>query len=169
MVEIRVRQATQSDAAVVAVLNGHVHELHVAAEPDDFRRTELSEVQAFFALILSAADHVVLLAVAGEVPVGYVWLDDQRRPRSPFKNATHVLSLNHIAVEPSSRRRGVGRSLYLAAEAEARRRGIDRITMDHWTFNTEAAAFFGSLGFESFNIRMRKQLGDVRSTRTSSG
>ena len=33
--------------------------------------------------------------------------------------------------------------------------------MDHWAFNAEAAAFFGSLGFEGFNIRMRKQLPDA--------
>jgi hypothetical protein len=30
--------------------------------------------------------------------------------------------------------------------------------MDHWTFNEDAAAFFGSLGFENYNIRMRKDL-----------
>ncbi len=47
---------------------------------------------------------------------------------------------------------GVGRSLYAAAESTARSRGIERLVMDHWTFNVEAAEFF--------NIRMRKQLPD---------
>lgn len=160
MSEIEVRQATQSDAAVVASLNDHVHDLHVAAEPYDFRPTEPTEVQAFFSFILGATSHIVLLASAGKTPVGYLWMEDQARPANPFKNSTHVLSLNHISVDQLFRRRGVGRSLYAAAEAEARRRGIERLVMDHWTFNADAAAFFGSLGFESFNIRMRRQVPD---------
>ena len=68
------------------------------------------------------------------------------------------MHLNHISVDPRFRRRGVGRSLYSAAEAEARSRDIEQLAMDHWTFNVDAAAFFGSLGFESFNVRMRKSL-----------
>lgn len=100
----------------------------------------------------------MLLATADGSPVGYLWLEDQSRPASPFKNPTHVLSLNHISVDPQFRRLGVGRSLYRAAEREAEERGVNRLEMDHWTFNEDAAAFFGSLGFESFNIRMRKQL-----------
>ena len=161
MGELPVRLAEPADAASVAMLNGHVHELHVTAEPYDFRATDFGEVQRFFASILSAPNHVLLLAEVDDEPVGYLWLEDQARPSSPFKNPTHVLSLNHISVAPGHRRLGVGRTLYRAAEAEARSRGIDRLVMDHWTFNAEAAAFFASLGFESFNIRMRKQLRDA--------
>lgn len=158
MSEILVHSATPADAVHVARLNGYVHELHVAAEPYDFRPTNLAEVEAFFTFILNAPNHLVLLAEMGDQSVGYLWLEDQARPMSPFKNATRVLSLNHISVDPGHRRTGVGRALYTAAEVEARSRGIDRLVMDHWTFNSEAAAFFGTLGFESFNIRMRKHL-----------
>ncbi len=158
MSEIQVREATPSEAAALAALNDHVHGLHVAAEPYDFRPTEPSEVRAFFGLLLASESHVVFLATSAEVPAGYLWVEDQLRRASPFKNETHVLHLNHIAVDPAFRRRGVGRALYAAAETEARRRGIDRLAMDHWTFNTDAAAFFGSLGFEGFNVRMRKRL-----------
>jgi ribosomal protein S18 acetylase RimI-like enzyme len=160
MAGIVVEQAGPSDAPALAALNAVVHDLHVAAEPYDFRPTVPHEVQAFFEFILGAGSHVVFLATAGEVPVGYLWVEDQARGSNTFKNATRVLHLNHISVNPSFRRQGVGRSLYSAAEAEARVRGIDRLAMDHWTFNSEAAAFFGSLGFESFNVRMRKQLPD---------
>lgn len=156
--ELIVRKATRQDAAVVGGLNNHVHDLHVAAEPYDFRPTLDSEVEAFFAFILTADNHVVLLGSIEGVAVGYLWAEDQARSASPFKNATRAVSLNHISVDPAYRRRGVGRALYSEAEAEARRRGIDRVVMDHWTFNTDAAAFFESLGFESFNIRMRKLL-----------
>jgi diamine N-acetyltransferase len=156
--DVTVRKATRQDAGVIGGLNNHVHELHVTAEPYDFRPTSDSAVEAFFASVLGADDHVVLLASIDDVAVGYLWAEEQARSASPFKNATRAMSLNHIAVDPMCRRRGFGRALYREAEAEARRRGIDRLVMDHWTFNTAAAAFFGSLGFESFNIRMRKLL-----------
>lgn len=158
MAVVEVRHAERADAEAVAVLNAYVHELHVDAEPDEFRPTDLSEVRTFFEFIIGAPSHVVLVATAEERPVGYLWVEEHIRPANPFKNATHVLSLNHIAVDPEFRRRGVGRDLYAAAEAEARHRGIERIVMDHWTFNVDAAAFFGSLGFERFNVRMRKEV-----------
>jgi ribosomal protein S18 acetylase RimI-like enzyme len=158
--EVDVLRATQSDAAAVAALNNFVQDLHVDAEPYDFRPADPAEVGAFFELILAAPNHVVLLATSAAVPVGYLWLEDQQRPANPFKNLTRVLALNHISVDPKFRRLGVGRALYRAAEREARDRGVHRLVMDHWTFNHDAAAFFGSLGFESFNVRMRKDLRD---------
>lgn len=158
MAEVDVRHARQSDAEALAALNNYVHDLHVEAEPSDFRLTDPSEVRTFFESILSAPNHVVLLATADDSPVGYLWVEDQARPANPFKNPTQVLSLNHISVNPQFRRAGVGRALYLAAEREAQQRGVNRLVMDHWTFNEDAAAFFGNLGFESFNIRMRKDL-----------
>ena len=39
MSEIEVREATPSEAAALSALNDHVHALHVAAEPYDFRRS----------------------------------------------------------------------------------------------------------------------------------
>ena len=155
---VEVRRARRSDASAVAALNDYVHDLHVEAEPYDFRQTDPSEVRRFFEFILNAPDHVVLLAAADDAPVGYLWLEDQARPKGPFKNPTRVLSLNHIAVEPQFRRLGVGRALYLAAEREAQQLGVSRLVMDHWAFNEDAAAFFRSLGFENYNIRMRKDL-----------
>lgn len=158
MVEIEVRRAQRADASAIAQLNNYVHDLHVEAEPYDFRETDPSEIRMFFELIIDAPNHVVLLAMRGGDPAGYLWIEDQARSASPFKNATRVLSLNHISVDPGFRRLGVGRALYSAAEREAQRLGVHRLVMDHWTFNEEAAAFFASLGFESFNIRMRKDL-----------
>ena len=133
---------------------------HVEAEPYDFRQSDPSGVRTFFEFIINAPNHVVLLASADDTTVGYLWVEDQARPAGPFKNATRVLALNHISVDPQFRRLGVGRALYLAAEREAQQLGVKRLVMDHWTFNEDAALFFGSLGFESFNIRMRKRLPD---------
>ena len=67
MDDVCVRQATRSDAVVVAALNDHVHELHVAAEPYDFRPTERAEVAEFFAFILDSQNHMVLLACINDV------------------------------------------------------------------------------------------------------
>jgi ribosomal protein S18 acetylase RimI-like enzyme len=155
---VEVRHARQSDASAVSALNNYVHDLHVEAEPYDFRATDPSEVRTFFEFIINAPNHVVLLATADDAPAGYLWVEDKARPATPFKNPTRVLSLNHISVEPQFRRLGVGRALYQAAERKAHELGVTRLVMDHWAFNEDAAAFFGSLGFQSFNIRMRKDL-----------
>jgi hypothetical protein len=71
---VEVRHARQSDASAIAELNNYVHDLHVEAEPYDFRRTDPSEVRTFFEFIISAPSHVVLHAAADDTPVGYLWL-----------------------------------------------------------------------------------------------
>lgn len=141
----------------VAKLNRHVHDLHVAAEPADFHVTEAVEVEAFFAMVLSNPMHLVFVAEASE-PVGYIWADEMHRPRNAFTNERHLAYVHHVAVDATHRRAGVGSSLLRAVESEARARGLADIALDHWSFNSEASAFFSSLGFESYNVRMRRSL-----------
>lgn len=53
-----------------------------------------------------------------------------------------------------------------AVEDEARNRGITRLALDHWSFNEEAETFFRGLGFEPYNVRMRRSVdGDTHGTR----
>jgi ribosomal protein S18 acetylase RimI-like enzyme len=69
------------------------------------------------------------------------------------------LYIHHIAVDPEWRQMGIGRALVLGVEEEAAKRRIERVALDHWIFNKDAQAFFGSMGYEAFNVRMRKNLG----------
>jgi ribosomal protein S18 acetylase RimI-like enzyme len=152
-----VRRAQGDDASTVAVLNRHVHGPHVSSEPRQFHATELDEVTAFFAAVLADQESVVFLA-EGDEPLGYVWAQEVARPRTAFTNENRLMYIQHLAVAPQARRCGLATALCRAVEDEARQRGIGDLALDHWSFNETAAAFFSRLGYEAFNVRMRRSL-----------
>lgn len=160
MAEGSLRRAGVDDVVSVARLNQHVHVLHVDAEPEVFRPMSPEEAERFFASYLDDASHLfyVWMNPADEA-VGYIWAEHQESPASPFKKQRQTVYIHQIAVDPQVRGHGVGQALVAAVEEEARRRGVSQLGVDHWTFNESAEAFFESLGFEPYNVRMRRDLG----------
>src|SRR5678815_40656 len=66
------RRARPDDAALLAALNAHVQDLHLAGEPEVYRPTVLGEVVAHFQTQLAKADCVVILAEEGGEALGCV-------------------------------------------------------------------------------------------------
>lgn len=66
-----------------------------------------------------------------------------------------------IAVDPESRRQGLGRVLMLQLIAEARRRGATEVFLDVRADNPNAQELYRSLGFEALSIRKRYYKGGV--------
>lgn len=155
---VRIEHAGVEHAAVIAELNQHVHALHVDAEPDQFHHLTPEEAAPVFAQMLRDREPVVYLAVSGERWLGYIWAEEAQRADNVFTKPFRTLYIHHVAVAPESRHSGVGRALVDAVADEARRRGLPSLALDHWTFNESAARFFQALGFEPFNVRLRRDL-----------
>jgi predicted N-acetyltransferase YhbS len=85
----------------------------------------------------------VLVAEVDGAVVGYVKL---RRP-TDLPSHRHVLQVNGLAVDPTVQRRGVGRTLLVAAIDEARRRGARRLTLHVLGSNPGALALYAACGF----------------------
>lgn len=157
MTQALVRRGVGTDARGIAVLNGHVHALHLQAEPGKFRATELDEVTEFFAGALQSPSNLFWVAHEAS-PVGYLWAEEIFRPETPFTHAERLLYIHHLAVDPTARRTGVARALCLALEREAAARHVSRLALDHWSFNSDAGDFFSAVGFAEYNVKMRKRL-----------
>ncbi|MDP8932077.1 MAG: GNAT family N-acetyltransferase [Actinomycetota bacterium] len=155
---VYVRAALEEDTHSVARLNQHVQRLHVEEEPDDFRPATLEETEPFFARLINDEDQVVLVADLEGEPVGYLWARELSRPENPFTKPARTLYVHHVVVHPDHRRCGIGRALFDFVEQEARERGVTRLGLDFWSFNDSAAHFFRSLGFETYTIRMRRNV-----------
>ena len=156
----QVRRAGVEDAVALARLNQHVHVLHAEAEPDDFYELDPADAVGFFASLFEGDANLVFVATdAVRQAMGYVWAQDHERPKNPFAKPARTMYIHHVAVAPSARGQGVGKSLVAAVETESRQRGISRVALDHWTFNETAQRFFVGIGFEPYNVRMRRELG----------
>jgi ribosomal protein S18 acetylase RimI-like enzyme len=63
-----------------------------------------------------------------------------------------------LAVAEDARRTGVGRALMQAGEAWARERGLPVLSLDVWSTNERALAFYGSLGYRTESLCLIKAL-----------
>jgi ribosomal protein S18 acetylase RimI-like enzyme len=66
--------------------------------------------------------------------------------------------IGELAVAEHASRRGIGRALITAAAAWARDRGLANLTLHTGIFNTEARAFYASLGFAEEEVRLTRAI-----------
>jgi ribosomal protein S18 acetylase RimI-like enzyme len=150
-----VRPATTADAEIMSSLNADVQAVHAAALPSRFKPpgpdTFPPDVAA---ALLSEPSNLVFIAEADGLPVGYAYAEVIRLPATSFTYAFDMVYLHHISLRPTHRRRGLGGALIDAVRSAARERRIDLVTLDVWTFNEEARAFFRRHGFTPFSERL---------------
>lgn len=151
-----IRSAVPDDADLLATLSRFVHDLHLAARPDDFKPLVPTELAAWFRRGIMEEKARIWIAECDGRPVGYVAASFQERGATPFGPERRWLELDGISIDPDYRRRGVGRALVLAAVEHARAEGIPRIEAVNWWFNDEARAAFARLGFEPKHVRIER-------------
>jgi ribosomal protein S18 acetylase RimI-like enzyme len=78
----------------------------------------------------------------------------------PVQSGAHVRQIQGLAVDPTERRRGLGRTLLYAALDEARRQGAQRITLRVLSVNTPARRLYESQGFVVEGVLPREFLID---------
>lgn len=73
--------------------------------------------------------------------------------------AVRTGAITHIHVDPGGRGQGLGRELYAACAAWFRGRDVRAIELEVLPGNKEGLAFWGSLGFATDHVVMRRSLG----------
>ena len=153
--QISVRQATPADAELVSILNVDVQAIHAAALPERFKPPgPASFPAAETRALLAKADNLVFLAFVDSAPAGYLYAELVRRPETSLTHAYETIYVHHISVEPARRRRGVGSALLDAVRLSASSFGITVLTLDVWSFNGSARAFFHRHGYEQYIERL---------------
>lgn len=156
---VSLRVATLEDLPVLAGLNTFVQGLHAEALPELFRSSPpAGEVTSAFKVLMEQPTALWLLAEAGQ-PCGYLFARFMEREETWSRPAHRVCIINHVAVHPDYRRKGVARALVKVATDAARTKGITRIEIDAWTFNRAAGEAFRRMGFAAFNERMALTVG----------
>jgi len=152
---IVVRRATIDDAALISTLNADVQAIHAAELPWRFKvpGPETFPPSAA-ASLLGNPNNLVFVADIEAEPAGYAYAEVVRRSETPFHHAFEMIYLHHISVRAAHRRCGVGQSLIDAIRAAGRERGISLVTLDVYTFNAEARAFFRRRGFAPYVERL---------------
>lgn len=146
-----IRNATIDDLSALVQLSLGIQELHAAGRPDLFAAADAVVLESFFRDRLSDGSHLLLAEREGR-PLGYLLAEHIQRPANPFKKASSIYYIHHIAVAIDSHSQGVGQKLMTAAKSEAIRANASAVRLDSWHFNTTAHGFFESQGFSPMNI-----------------
>jgi ribosomal protein S18 acetylase RimI-like enzyme len=154
-----VRAATPADLPRLGVLGAMLVRQHHALDQLRFFIVDGIEkgYEWFLGGELRREDAVVLVAQDGDQVIGYAYATLEPRNWNDLLDACG--KLNDVLVDPSTRRRGVGRALVQAMRAELAARGAPRmVLMSAWR-NPDAHAFFESLGFRRTMLEMTLELG----------
>jgi ribosomal protein S18 acetylase RimI-like enzyme len=157
MPSILVRHATPEDADTMAALNAFVQALHARLIPEIFKPASaetfgVSEMRA----ILSAPEHIGLLATLNGIPAGYALAEVRRKPERSHARASSEVYVHHMSVASAYQRQGVGSALLDAVAVEAQALGIERLSLDVWAANADASAFYAARGFGVERLRMSR-------------
>ena len=139
-------------------LNRVVQNLHVEKEPRYFRPFDEAAVTESIRNALGDPSVTFLLAVDGGKPVGYVMLRVQDRAGHAYGLPRRFVELEQIAVDPDSRKHGVGSALIDEAFAVATSLGLCDLELSVWHFNEDAQRLFRLKGFKPCLHRMRTQV-----------
>ncbi|MCW2884888.1 MAG: hypothetical protein QOE54_6850 [Streptosporangiaceae bacterium] len=146
MSDIRIRPAARSDEAALTELDRRTW------APDNAITPMPEKGSAFF-------DHwhlpdQFLVAERDGRLIGFVRVVQP----IPVPSGAHVRQIQGLAVDPTERRRGLGRALLDAALDEARRQGAIRVTLRVLSVNTNARRLYESLGFAVEGVLPREFL-----------
>jgi ribosomal protein S18 acetylase RimI-like enzyme len=152
---ILIRKAVEQDADDLASLNADVQAIHAAAMPRLFKPPGPDTLPpAAVAALLAPAENLVFIAEVDGAAAGYAYAEIVWRRETPFHHAHDMVHLHHISVRPAHRRRGVGGALIAAVRTAAADAGVALVTLDVWTFNEDARAFFRRHGFAGYTERL---------------
>jgi ribosomal protein S18 acetylase RimI-like enzyme len=156
---ITVREATQADVPTLGRFGALLVSLHHGWDPHRFidatPRTS-TEYAGFFERLLGRDGVTILVAVDGLEVLGYVYMASEGYNYMALRGPSAVIQ--DLFVAPDRRRRGIGKSLLLAARNEASRQGQSQLTLSTAFKNEAAQRLFASLGFRPTMIEMTQDL-----------
>jgi diamine N-acetyltransferase len=142
------------DAALLAVLNHDVQEIHAEIEPSIFKKHLKESMQKQFEEALQNENVKGFVAYYQEKPVGYVLVSKRDLPETYFKYAYSVIYIEQICVDKEYIGKSIGKELLNHVKSHAAKQGIERVELDFWCKNSNAGQFFRLQGFSTFNERM---------------
>ncbi len=152
---MRVRQATEADAGLLAALNAVVQQLHHENEPDRFKSPDAEAFEPMVRDWLRQPEVRAFIAEdEAERPTGYVLAVVHDHQDNALVCGGRFVELDHIAVLPEYRLSGIGTLLAGCVFRFAQEVGATDVELTTWDFNRTAQDFFTSLGFRTTHHRM---------------
>lgn len=151
---VEVRRAGAADVAGVHELLSQVLEVHAAGRPDLFKTGTRKYTDGELLAIFADDSRPVFVAVDGDDVVGHAFcVVEDFRPQNNFQDIV-TLYIDDICVDEKHRGQHVATTLYQHVVAYARELGCYNVTLNVWSLNPGAQAFYEAMGMKPYKIGM---------------
>ena len=152
---IHVRPAVPSDIPAIMDLLVQVNMVHHNGRPDLFKGPTTKYTEDELRAILEDDETPVFVCADGDGRVlghGFCVLQRQANTRLMVENRT--LYIDDICVDEAARGQGVGQALYTHILEYARAIGCYNVTLNVWSCNPGAMAFYEKMGLKPYRVGM---------------
>ena len=153
-----VRRARESDIPAVLELLTQVNRVHYEGRPDLFRPATKYTADDLRALFADDDTPVFVCEDASGRVLGHGFCILQRPQNTRLLTDILTLYIDDICVDAAARGQHVGAAIYKHILAHARALGCYNVTLNVWTCNPGAMAFYEKLGLVPYKVGMEKIL-----------
>ena len=155
---IEVRRAESRDIPAIMNLLVQVNMVHHNGRPDLFKGPTTKYSEAELKIIISDEETPVFVCADGDGDVLGHGFCVMQHFGGQLMEALDTLYIDDICVDEAARGRGVGRALYEHILDYARSRGCHNVTLNVWSCNPGAMAFYEKLGMKPYKVGMEQIL-----------
>lgn len=155
---VEIRRAGAQDVAGVHELLSQVLEVHAAGRPDLFRTGTRKYTDDELLGIFANDETPVFVAVEGPEVLGHAFCVLEDHTAENNWQDVKTLYIDDICVGEKSRGRHVGTALYRHVIDYARGLGCHDVTLNVWSCNPGAKAFYQAMGMTPYKVGMEQVL-----------
>ena len=153
-----VRRAVERDIPAILSLLEQVNLVHHLGRPDLFKRGTKYTAGELENIIADDQTPVFVCVDESGAVLGHGFCVFQQHLNSNLLTDVKTLYIDDICVDEAARGQGAGRALYAHILDFARASGCHNVTLNVWTCNPGAMAFYEKLGLAPYKVGMEKIL-----------
>lgn len=151
---MEIRFAQSRDIPGMLNLLQQVGEVHHQIRPDLFRSGAQKYDEAALEALLKNPDRPIFIAQNEDQVAGYAFCILQITKDDPVLRDRKVLYIDDLCVDEAQRGRGIAGALYQQVCQYARSIGCDAVTLNVWSGNDTAMAFYQKCGLKPQKVGM---------------
>ena len=155
---MEVRFAKPEDVAGILELLKQVGRVHHEGRPDIFRHNAQKYGASQVFRMLESSLQPIFVAVEDDQVLGYGFCQVKTHELDPVFHDYTELYIDDICVDENARRKGVGSAIYKEILRYAKQRRCHNVTLNVWSFNEDAMAFYKKCGLKPQRIFMETLL-----------
>ena len=143
---MEIRFADIQDVSGILELLRQVGQVHYEGRPDIFRSDAQKYGASQIIAMLNSSKTPIFVAVEEQKVLGYCFCKVKAYENEIVVNDHVELYIDDLCIDENCRGRGIGTALYHETLRYAKMRGCYNVTLNVWSFNESALAFYKKCG-----------------------